>query len=271
MFVLISKSGSEPRTLVNEMGQRSTLASPTAPKKVIAYLVVAMEPTLRPMERYVAAFLIDRFETRNGRCDSSISFMAYVLNVHERTVLRAVKGLSACVERSNGCKEPLFYKARHAGRSGRTSYFPNWPLFSKLHEAYKQRQDLFFKEVTLHVSETELLYPEDTTGVAEANDPQNQSSGEEEKASCLDEQDATVTTLSPDSRQYCPSNCLPCQTIKNGQIIPPIKPNTAPQVSKSTTGHYQVQQKLEKQHFRGSKNGREDRALRFMKRISQTF
>ena len=77
--------------------------------------------------RRVAGAIIGHFNHKTGQCDPSVDRLAKMLDVDRATVIRATSELDAA---------GLIAKESHGGKSHRSSYSPNWELFTRFVDAW---------------------------------------------------------------------------------------------------------------------------------------
>jgi predicted transcriptional regulator len=97
---------------------------------LLAYKAIAIVAGLSASDRRVAGAILDHFNHKDGRCDPGIERLADLLDLHIRTVLRAVDELD---------RRGLILKDRHGGRSLRNNYEPNWSKFREIEAEWKTR------------------------------------------------------------------------------------------------------------------------------------
>lgn len=98
---------------------------------LLAFKHICLTELLNGSEKQVAAFLVNSYNRRTGRCDPSLHTASVLLRKHERTIIRAIDRLASL----NWVK-----RRRHGGHSHCNSYQPNWPLFRALEQEFKARQ-----------------------------------------------------------------------------------------------------------------------------------
>ncbi|WP_420413080.1 helix-turn-helix domain-containing protein [Roseibium sp.] len=87
---------------------------------LFAHKALGLMPDLSAATRRVAAAIIDHFNKRTGQCDPSIGRLMKLLKISRAAVIRATNELDGL---------GLIEKKSHGGKSHRTAYLPNWPLF----------------------------------------------------------------------------------------------------------------------------------------------
>jgi hypothetical protein len=103
---------------------------------LLAFKHIALSDQLNGTEKQLAAFLIDSYNRRTGRCDPSEETAAYLLRKHKRTIIRAGNRLVSL---------KLFSKRRHGGNNHCNYYQPNWEMFREFERAYKERRSAYAK------------------------------------------------------------------------------------------------------------------------------
>src|SRR5260370_8041230 len=101
---------------------------------LLAFKHIALSDQLNGTEKQFAAFLVDSYNRRTGRCDPSEETAAHILRKHKRTIIRAGNRL---------CSLKFFSKPRHAGNNHCTRYQPNWEMFLEFEQAYKKRRSSY--------------------------------------------------------------------------------------------------------------------------------
>jgi hypothetical protein len=105
---------------------------PFEPRDILLALKhIALSPLLNGTEKQFAAFTVDSFNRKTGRCDPSIETAAHVLQLHKRTIIRAGNRLAS---------QKLFVKRKHGGHNHCNHYEPNWRMFRELEEQYRDRR-----------------------------------------------------------------------------------------------------------------------------------
>src|SRR5260370_21518931 len=105
---------------------------PTQPNDILlAFKHIALSDQLNGTEKQFAAYLIDSYNRKTGRCDPSEETAAYILRKHKRTIIRAGNRLASL---------KLFSKRRHAGNNHCNHYQPNCEMLRERDTAYKQRR-----------------------------------------------------------------------------------------------------------------------------------
>ena len=105
---------------------------PFEPKDILLALKhIALSEQLNGAEKQFAAFLVDSFNRKTGRCDPSEETAAFLLGKSSRTIVRAGNRLAQL---------KLFVRRKHAGHNHCNSYQPNWPLFRECEDRYKLRR-----------------------------------------------------------------------------------------------------------------------------------
>jgi hypothetical protein len=87
---------------------------------LFAHKALGLVPDLSAATRRVAAAIIDHFNKRTGQCDPSIGRLMKLLKISRAAVIRATNELDEL---------GLIEKKSHGGKSHRTAYSPNWPVF----------------------------------------------------------------------------------------------------------------------------------------------
>lgn len=90
---------------------------------LIAHKTINLSSDLSGAEKRVAGAIIDHFNRKSGQCDPSIERIAKLLNLSQRTVIRATNRLAQI---------GLVVKYRHQGHFNRNSYVPNWFFLRQL-------------------------------------------------------------------------------------------------------------------------------------------
>src|SRR5258706_16093479 len=75
---------------------------------LLAFKHIALSDQLNGTEKQFAAFLVDSYNRRTGRCDPSEETAAHILRKHKRTIIRAGNRL---------CSLKFLSKRRHAGNN----------------------------------------------------------------------------------------------------------------------------------------------------------
>lgn len=99
----------------------------------LALKAIVLSPHLTRQEARIAALVLDHYNHKTGQCDPSLSTIAALLNVHRRTVIRAVDK----IERLN-----FLRRDRHGGKNHRNSYEWSWELFRRLESEWKARRKI---------------------------------------------------------------------------------------------------------------------------------
>jgi hypothetical protein len=127
------------RAGVHELGFAATmpyLATTMLPQKfdtTLALKAIGLSDKLNGTEKRVATVLLDHFNRQTGRCDPSQDTIATLLQMHRRTVVRAIKKV---------VKVGLFRMVRHGGNNHCNSYQPCWVFFRAAEERWKgQRRE----------------------------------------------------------------------------------------------------------------------------------
>jgi predicted transcriptional regulator len=107
--------------------ERREVTLPQRLDKTLAYKAINLIVGLSGNDRRVATAIIDHFNKCTGRCDPSLARIASMLQISERTVIRAVNHLVAL---------GFFLRHRHGGYSGRNSYQPVWSRFRQAEAAW---------------------------------------------------------------------------------------------------------------------------------------
>jgi len=82
-------------------------------------------------ERRVAAAIFDHYNQRTGQCDPSIGRISRLLEVSQRTVIRATRK----------CERVLpFIKLRHGGKFLRNQYVPDWERIQEIEDDWAARK-----------------------------------------------------------------------------------------------------------------------------------
>ncbi|MBO9427378.1 helix-turn-helix domain-containing protein [Labrenzia sp. R4_1] len=87
---------------------------------LFAHKALGLMPDLSAATRRVAAAIIDHFNKRTGQCDPSIGRLMKLLKISRAAVIRATNELDEL---------GLIEKKSHGGKSHRTAYSSNWPMF----------------------------------------------------------------------------------------------------------------------------------------------
>lgn len=87
---------------------------------LFAHKALGLMPDLSAATRRVAAAIVDHFNKRTGQCDPSIGRIMKLLKISRAAVIRATNELDEL---------GLIEKKSHGGKSHRTAYSPNWPMF----------------------------------------------------------------------------------------------------------------------------------------------
>src|SRR5467141_3564673 len=122
---------------------------------LLAFKHISFSNQLKATEKQFAAFVIDSYNRKTGRCDPSEETAAYILRMHKRTIIRAGNRLASL---------KLFSKRRHAGNNHCNHYQPNWEMFREFERAYKQRRSEYarrFEHPTLSPSECQPRHSRD--------------------------------------------------------------------------------------------------------------
>jgi hypothetical protein len=98
---------------------------------LLAFKHIGLSDLLNGSEKQVAAFLVNSYNRKTGRCDPSLHTASVLLKKHERTIIRAVEKLVAL---------GWVRKRRHGGHHHCNSYQPNWPVFRNLEQEFRERQ-----------------------------------------------------------------------------------------------------------------------------------
>ena len=87
---------------------------------LIAHKAISLCEDLSGSEKRIAAAIVDHFNRKTGQCDPGLARIASLVGVSERTVIRAVAGLS---------KKGYIRRLRHGGKFHRNQYEPDWERF----------------------------------------------------------------------------------------------------------------------------------------------
>jgi hypothetical protein len=141
---------------------------PLEPKDILlAFKHIALSDQLNGTEKQFAAFLIDCYNRKTGRCDPSEETAAYVLRRHKRSIIRAGNRLVSL---------KLFLKRRHAGNNHCNHYQPNWETFRERERAYKQLRSKYakrFEHAKLSPSECQPCHSRDDNPVTQTSSTNN--------------------------------------------------------------------------------------------------
>jgi len=97
---------------------------------LIAHKVINLASELSGADKAVAGAIVDHFNRTTGRCDPSLDRIARLLDLSERTVIRATNRLA---------EAGFILKSRHGGHFNCNSYAPNWFYLRRLDSEWKQR------------------------------------------------------------------------------------------------------------------------------------
>jgi predicted transcriptional regulator len=97
---------------------------------LLAIKAISIVPGLTESDRQVGIALIEHFNRDSGRCDPSLDRLAKITGLSTRTVMRALKRLTAA---------GLFWIRRHGGYSNRNSYEPMWHRFEAIRNTWQAR------------------------------------------------------------------------------------------------------------------------------------
>jgi len=106
---------------------------------LLAFKHIALSDELNGTEKQFAAFLIDSYNRKTGRCDPSEETAAFLLRMSQRTIIRAGNRLAQL---------KLFVRRKHAGHNHCNSYQPNWQFFRDSEDRYKSRRSEHAKRFT---------------------------------------------------------------------------------------------------------------------------
>jgi hypothetical protein len=141
---------------------------PTQPNDILlAFKHIAISDQLNGTEKQFAAFLIDSYNRKTGRCDPSEETAAYILRMHKRTIIRAGNRLASL---------KLFSKRRHGGNNHCNHYQPNWEMFRERERAYKERRSEYakrFERPKLSPSECQPCHSRDDNPVTQTSSNNN--------------------------------------------------------------------------------------------------
>lgn len=98
---------------------------------LLAFKHIGISEQLNGTDKQFAAFLVDSFNRKTGRCDPSEETAAHILGCSTRTIIRAGNRL---------VKAKFFRKRKHAGNRHCNSYEPNWEAFREFERRYKLRR-----------------------------------------------------------------------------------------------------------------------------------
>src|SRR5882757_9364340 len=98
---------------------------------LLAFKHIGLTDQLNGSEKQFAAFLVNSYNRKTGRCDPSMHTGSVLLNKHERTIIRAMDKL---------VRLGWMKKRRHGGHNHCNSYQPNWPFFRELERQFRERQ-----------------------------------------------------------------------------------------------------------------------------------
>jgi hypothetical protein len=175
---------------------------------LLAFKHIALSEHLNGTEKQFAAFLVDSYNKKSGRCDPSEGTAAYILGKSKRTIIRAGNRLVA---------HKLFIRRRHAGNNHCNSYHPNWEMVRELERQFKDRRKQWaqrFERTKLSPSErqpcrsrddnavtqTSLMNNIQLTYVAAAADSSNQQRAESNEVRVRNKEKASIrvdNALSP--------------------------------------------------------------------------
>jgi DNA-binding MarR family transcriptional regulator len=102
----------------------------TPPITLIAFKAMCLCENLNRTERRVLAALLEHYNRRTARCDPSVTRIAALLQVNQRTVFRALKALVA---------KGYVIRVRHGGYSHRNKYVPRWEFYLQIIEEWRRR------------------------------------------------------------------------------------------------------------------------------------
>jgi len=134
---------------------------------LLAFKHIALSDQLNGTEKQFAAFLIDSYNRKTGRCDPSEETAAFILRKHKRTIIRAGNRLASL---------KLFSKRRHAGNNHCNHYQPNWEMFRARERAYKERRSEYakrFERPKLSPSECQPCHSGDDNPVTQTSSNNN--------------------------------------------------------------------------------------------------
>jgi hypothetical protein len=120
---------------------------------LLAFKHIALSEQLNGTQKQFAAFLVDSYNRKTGRCDPSEETAAFLLKKSPRTIVRAGNRLVLL---------KLFFRHRYAGHNHCNSYQPNWTIFRKSEEEYKIRRKERanrFKRAKLSDPECQFRHP----------------------------------------------------------------------------------------------------------------
>jgi hypothetical protein len=169
---------------------------------LLAFKAIALSEHLNGTEKQYAAFLVDSYNRKTGRCDPSEETAAFILGKSKRTIIRAGNRLVAL---------KLFVRRKHAGHNHCNSYLPNWEMFRESERGYKRRRKDYanrFERPNLSPSECQSCHPSDDRPVTQTSLNNN------------------IQLTSPGR----PANQQPCAGDKGGlgnerKIVPDSQPN----------------------------------------------
>jgi hypothetical protein len=160
---------------------------------LLAFKHIAFSKVLNGTEKQFAAFLVDSYNRKTGRCDPSEETAAHILGKSTRTIIRAGHRLVAV---------KFFRKRKHAGNNHCNSYEPNWEAFRELEGAYKLRRKQWsdrFAPPALSSSECQPCHSVSDSQVSSKCQVGHPSS----------DNVVTQTSSINSIEQTCPSNSIP--------------------------------------------------------------
>jgi hypothetical protein len=97
----------------------------------LALKAVGLSDKLNGTEKRVATVLLDHFNRQTGRCDPSQETLATLLQMHRRTIGRAIAKV---------VKVGFFRMVRHGGNNHCNFYQPCWEFFRASEERWKRQR-----------------------------------------------------------------------------------------------------------------------------------
>lgn len=166
---------------------------------------------LNGTETQFAAFLIDSYNRKTGRCDPSEETAAHILGKSTRTIIRAGARLVAL---------RFFRKRKHAGNNHCNSYEPNWELFRERESIYKRRRTCWagrFDRLILSPSPSQSIHLESD----------NAASSKCQIGHNAYDKDVTQTCSTNHIESTCLTNTIPSTLPKRSPNQQPLRPDQA--------------------------------------------
>jgi hypothetical protein len=98
---------------------------------LLAFKVIALSDKLNGTDKQTAAFIVDSYNRKTGRCDPSVETQAFYSAKSRRTMFRSIDRL---------VELKFLRKVRHGGHNHCNSYEPNWEYYRELERIYRQRR-----------------------------------------------------------------------------------------------------------------------------------